>query len=183
MPNLTLRTLMAATIVMLAASCAQPNKPKRPMLAPGDNIQERHWVHSTKLRSVMAKIEQKTTATWPQEVEKEYAVRDRTAVDIALNDAMELATELAKAAAFIPESIVPVKMSEADRRGFNAQAATLVDQSYRLRDAALNRDIERMRRELSFIRATCRSCHERYRDVSGPMSDAKNETYPDVLVH
>ena len=48
-----------------------------------------------------------------------------------------------------------------------ALADVLGDQAERLRSASVARDIGRMRFVLIAVHATCRSCHERFRDISG----------------
>ena len=76
---------------------------------------------------------------------------------------------LALAADEIPQAVAHVEMSEADRRSFLAQAETLREQAQRLGEAASLSNDRGMERVLNAIDETCMSCHERFRDFSGPM--------------
>ncbi len=170
MRNRTIRHSLAAMLLLLPASCAQPAHTRAAKPPRIGDVETRHWIHSDRLRSVMAELERKALTSWPQEIENEYAAKNGDAAAKALDDARKLAQDLANTAVLIPRAVAATKMPEADRRGFDAQAKTLADQAQRLRNAARLNDLDQMRRDLSSISDTCRACHERFRDISGPLA-------------
>ncbi len=80
-----------------------------------------------------------------------------------------LADALMRAADQLPEVAGKIKMNEADRRGFLAEAQVLREQAERLRDAARQRRIEQMQIHMASLNSTCISCHSRYRDFAGQL--------------
>jgi biopolymer transport protein ExbB/TolQ len=130
----------------------------------------RHWVHDDRLRVIMGELESLSVASWPQEVEAEYSQAEQYRLAQALWEARELADSLARAALQIPQAAAHLSMSEADRRSFLAQVTTLEEQAVRLRRAASLGDQQQMRRVLDTIDATCISCHDRFRDIAGPLA-------------
>ncbi|NOT00345.1 MAG: cytochrome c [Phycisphaerales bacterium] len=150
-------------VVTVASGCVRP-----PMMGHDASPAERHWVHDARIRRIMADLERQRSTSWPQEIQPEQAEIGKD-VDPALDDVVGAADELTAAAAQIPEAVARVEMNEADRRAFQAQVETLADQAKRLRTAAANRDVAAIRSTLTNIETTCVSCHERFRDVSGPI--------------
>ncbi len=118
----------------------------------------------------MTVLERETMASWPQEVENEYAAKDADQTEQAFNEASTLAVQLANSATVIATLSNSIRMSEADRRAFVAQADTLHDQAQRLFEATKANDLEHMRADLNSIQATCKSCHERFREFTGPLA-------------
>jgi cytochrome c556 len=57
----------------------------------------------------------------------------------------------------------------AERQAFNSIAQTLHQQAGELADSARAGDLAAMNRVRDEINATCNACHQRFRDVSGPM--------------
>jgi hypothetical protein len=129
-----------------------------------------HAVHDERLRAIMSELERETLSPWPQELDDEHSAAKSRRLDAAYAEARRVADALALAADRIPPAVAHVKMAEADRRGFLAQVDTLRDQSRALATIAASGDLDAMREMMSAISATCRSCHERFRDFSGPLS-------------
>jgi cytochrome c556 len=115
----------------------------------------------------MIDMDRSARSDWPQEVESDMANRTLQG-DPRMEEAVCHAQALANAARGISDAVASTRMPEVDRRSFNAQAETLYDQAVRLQNAARIADRQAMRAALADIDATCRSCHTRFRDVSGP---------------
>lgn len=171
MPRSILLVVIFNSILLLSSSCSLSTSRTRHQKIGIGEIETRHWIHSEHLRTVMASLEQEALSSWPQEVENEYAIINKEKSKRSYQEAQTLAKLLANTAPQIIQATVEFKLSEADYRGFVAQADTLKEQAQRLHQAATGGDIDRMRQELKSIRATCRSCHERYRDISGPIDN------------
>ncbi len=118
----------------------------------------------------MDEIESLTAVTWPQELEPEISKPEIQRRLMMFAEAQSLAEGLARAADEIPKAVAKVEMSEADQRSFLAQVATLREQAQRLGEAARTGDDRRMEWHLNAINETCMSCHERFRDFSGPIN-------------
>ncbi len=163
------RAATAGALILMTTSCARPTAlPERQRTGIGE-FETRHWVHSKRLGAVMAVLERDTLSTWPQEVEDEYADTDAEKADQAFDEARTLAGRLASSTPSITAAVKAIRMSEGDRRAFVAQVDTLRDQAQRLNDAAEAGNIDRMRLDLKSIMATCRSCHERFREFTKPL--------------
>jgi len=156
-------------LACVVAAC-QPSQ-KRDQDGPASSFAPtEHWVQSQRLRAIMVDLERQVRTTWPQEIEDEYraGAGSRSAAK-ALEEACWLADGLAGAAQRIPDAVAHIDMAEVDRRSFMAQVETLRDQAQQLELVAGNADVEGMRRVLDTIDQTCNSCHERFRDFSGPI--------------
>jgi len=129
----------------------------------------RHWVQDDRLREIMVELESLDVKSWPQEIEAEYSQAQQYQLAQVLWEARQLADGLAWAASKIPDAVAHIDMTEVDARSFQAQVDTLGEQAARLRDAAALGDQMAMRRVLDAIEHTCTSCHERFRDFSGPL--------------
>ncbi len=162
--------LAALATASSVVSCAVA--PRRGTAVDGRNVANGaiHWVHDARLREIMDELDRGLFKSWPQEVENEYAEVDLRKHKASLAEAHELAEALADAAGRIPQAVAHVKMAEVDRRSFVAQVETLRDQAGRLSEAASSRDPDAMRSVLGAISATCNSCHQRFRDIAGPMT-------------
>lgn len=164
--------IFATSLFLLVVGACAVRQASQPELSPSLNAEgERHWVHDERLRTIMADLEKQRRTSWPQEIQDEYAalsVKERTQ---ALDQACVLAERLAESAGRIPATVANIKMPEVDRRSFLAQAETLHDQAKRLGDASAAGDVDRMRDVLASINETCQSCHQRFRDISGPIDE------------
>lgn len=118
----------------------------------------------------MNRLDALQLTSWPQELQAEYASKEEYIAAKAFWEARQLADGLAAAAGSIPQVIHMLPLPEADRRSFLVQVDTLREQAIRLERAAALGDRENMRRVLDAIDETCLSCHERFRDISGPLS-------------
>lgn len=156
-------------LVSCAAHRASPqpeaNSPIASASDPG-----RHATYSRRLQDVMERLQRETIDHWPEPLDDEHVDAQRKSDRAAFAEARPLADALAFAADEIPRSVRHLVLLEADRRAFEAQAETLRDQALRLSAAARQRDRDQMRQVLDSINATCRSCHARFLDVSGPLS-------------
>ena len=156
-------------VVLLIGSCLQPKAAQDQGLVENAATNDSHWIHDAQLRQIMAELEREKRVSWPQEIEDEYTAARSESVAEALGKASQLADKLAEAAIRIPRAVAPIEMAEVDRRSFQSQVDTLRDQALRLQTSADAGDLEAMRRTLASIDATCNSCHQRFRDFSGPI--------------
>jgi hypothetical protein len=127
-----------------------------------------HGVQDSRLRVVMDRLSARSAQSappkdFPQDPEEPV----NRSVEGYFGQAQTLAAELASTASLIPKSANVSNMGDADRAGFEAEAATLRDQALHLRDAAAGHKVEQMLRLYDSINSTCISCHSRYRDFSG----------------
>jgi cytochrome c556 len=127
-----------------------------------------HWVQDQQLRAVMGMIADQTR-NWPAGLPDDPEDPAAKAAAKAYSQAILVADGLANAAEKIPTAVAGIKMSDADRQDFAAQAAMLKSQAMELRKAAEAHKLEQMQRTLTGITATCSSCHIRYRDFSGDL--------------
>jgi cytochrome c556 len=130
-----------------------------------------HGVQDSRLRVVMGQLSARSAQSappkdFPQDPEESI----NRSVEGYFGQAQTLAAELASTASLIPKSANVSKMGDADRAGFEAEAATLRDQALHLRDAAAGHRVEQMLRLYDSINSTCISCHSRYRDFSGQIA-------------
>jgi hypothetical protein len=129
----------------------------------------RHWVQDWRLRAIMADLDREISTSWPQEIEEEYAATHSAKAARAMEEACWLSEGLVKAATRIPDAVAEVEMPEEESRAFLAKAETLRRQAQDLQATACAADVEKMRRVLTSIRTTCHSCHDRFREVAGPI--------------
>lgn len=116
----------------------------------------------------MRKLGAGTAAHWPENLPDDpEVVTSPEEREGALHNARELAASLGQAARQIPAITSRHNMSQADRHSFQSAAAFLEDQANRLGRAARRGNIEEMQGLLDSIRASCISCHTRFKDVSG----------------
>lgn len=128
-----------------------------------------HAVYSEQLREAMKRLQIEASRHWPENLDDEHH-RAAESDAVAYREAAPLASALARTAEEIPASIDGLVLVESDRRAFRAQAETLRDQARRLQAAARHRDRAAVRAALAEIDASCRACHARFLDVSGPLS-------------
>jgi hypothetical protein len=133
-----------------------------------------HWVQDKRLRTLMAELSKRNPnwpASMPQEPESPQKARDED-----FNEVAREANGLMLAAEKLPDLTASLKMNEADREGFLAQARVLHDQARRLRDAARQRNVEQMQQDMIWLNSTCLSCHSRYRDFSGQLDSTRADS-------
>jgi hypothetical protein len=136
-----------------------------------------HWVQDKRLREVMAELSKKNPnwpAGIPQEPESQQLPKNEDFDEVA-----QLANSLMLSAERIPDVASKIKMNEADREGFLAQARVLREQAKRLRDSARHHKIEQMQENMAWLNSTCLSCHSRYRDFSGQLDSTRVSISPE----
>ena len=160
------RTILAGSLGVALVSCV-PSSAKR---SEEQTVvtEAKPGIQDARLRGVMADLNREVCTCWPQDIEDDYAAANSARAGRALEDACWLAEGLANAASRIPDAIKHVELAEVDRQSFLAQAESLRRQALDLQDKACAGDIDRMRRILTSIRRTCRSCHDRFRSIPGP---------------
>jgi len=129
----------------------------------------RHAVRSAELKDLMTEIDLHRWKSWPQEVEADYKSDQRARSQQAFARAEELTTALEAAVDQIAQAADHAAMSESDRRAFLVKVGVFREQLGQLEKVVVAHDADGMRRTLTEIDATCTSCHERFRDVSGPL--------------
>jgi cytochrome c556 len=117
----------------------------------------------------MDELQRDWMTLWPQEIDDRYPSADSPRRRAAFGRASELAERLGGTIERIPDAITETSLPEADRRSFLLLVRTLTDQIARFRSAADMRDFEALRKSFRSIDATCHSCHQRFRDVAGPL--------------
>jgi cytochrome c556 len=167
------RIALAAVGLLLGSwsmhACTSARRPTAGQ-APAETQATGHWVQDAQLRKIMDEVQSLATTTWPQELEPEVSKSNLQQRLRAFAEAERLAEGLAQAADSIPQAVADVKISEADRGSFLASVQTLREQARRLGEAAQAGDDRRMEGVLNAIDETCMSCHERFRDFSGPIN-------------
>ncbi len=166
--NLRVIVVVSAALVAVTA-CSQSAGPRATRESAAVPAAAAHAVHADQLRVIMARLNRYEAVAWPQEVEPRYTRPAEGRYDLSLQEAAELAGELAAAADGIPAAIDDVAMSDADRQEFLSRAAGLKTHADALRAKAVVRDTTGMRATLEMVRETCTACHTRFRDVSGPL--------------
>ncbi|MCC7290652.1 MAG: cytochrome c [Phycisphaerales bacterium] len=166
------RSLTMLAIVMglsfVLSSCATPSGKSARRQSPSTG----HWVYSQRLRAVMGEIDRQARTAWPQEVSAATGSVSEAERAEALGRMDPLAAELAAAARRIPDTLTGARISEGDRRSFQALVDTLGEQAESLKARITSKDLDAARRVLTEINATCVSCHDRFRDLSGPMLES-----------
>lgn len=166
-------TTAVGVIGLIALGCTNDRSVPRVTNAPresDDAVEESHAVYDERLRDLMAGMQQATNENWPEDLNDEHTPPGGGSPTLMFEKAFPLAEALARSAERIPDTVAHLVMVEADRRAFRAQSETLRDQARQLSAAARKRDAREMRAVLHSIDATCRSCHGRFLDVSGPLS-------------
>jgi cytochrome c556 len=158
-----------ALLGVAGITCTTQSKDAGP--AQGHDVKPvaRHALHSAQLEAVMEDIERYRRQSWPQEVEAELDSAKLARSQRAFARASQLSERLATAAGQVARALEDVELSESDRRAFLAKVEVFKDQVDRLRQAVTEQDAADMRRAMREIDTTCTSCHERFRDVSGPL--------------
>jgi hypothetical protein len=157
----------AVVVSAFALSCVSRHAENGPNGGP-QAYEDRHWVHDQRLRALMADIDRASRTDWPQELQGEIKLTGPSR-ETCLLEAVDHGIALAEAAQKMPEVTLRLRLSEVDQRSFSTQAETLYDQAKRLEQTARSGDVGGMQTALAEIDATCRSCHTRFRDVSGPL--------------
>jgi len=135
--------------------------------APGPT---QHWIQEDEMRSLMERLGAKTAEHWPATIpddpEDPATSSERKE---AFKSSAKLASALADAAEQIPHMVEKSSLSDADRNAFIGTAQVLSDQARKLNRAARRHNVEEMQRLLDATRATCISCHTRFKDISGTL--------------
>ncbi len=169
----SLLLISSLAAVVLTTSCATSGARDSSAADPPPEAmagEARHAVHTAQLRRIMKDLGRRRRVSWPQEVEEEYAADERETRAQTLERSKHVASSLATASKLIPAAIADAEMSDEDRKGFAAQVDVLHKQSLDLHGLAIRGDVRGMKRLLEEIDATCKACHDRYRDVAGPLS-------------
>jgi cytochrome c556 len=136
---------------------------------PAPESPQQHWVQNKQLSDLMKTISARMLTDAPDELSRPRSDQRPEDVERAMKSAAKLAKGLADSAQRIPAQVENVKMNEADRAGFMAEAETLRKQAIELGKAADARQTDEMQRKLNAISSTCISCHSRYRDFAGQL--------------
>ena len=166
MPNKRLPTSIVLVAFLATGSC---NHTEPLAVHPAIAIQGQHWMQGERLKTVMGQIvglHEAFPKGLPEDAESPDGVKARR----VLTELASVANALANTATNIPAAVENKSMSDADRRGFRAEAIRLHDQAILLRDAARARQVEPLQGMRDDINATCISCHSRYRDISGDLT-------------
>ena len=169
-----LLALAGASALTSCSPSAEPvSKPvtSSPIIAsrpPASQPLGAHWIQDQRLRLVMAQLSSRNPS-WPAGIPQEPEAPGQ-GQPAQFDEVALLAAALESAADRLPEVAGGIKMTEADRRGFLAEAQTLRDQASRLQHAAEQHRIEQMQTQMALINSTCISCHSRYRDFSGQLN-------------
>ena len=172
MPVSRIRLSLMLLATLPLASCEHGNPPpvqQQHTSAPPMATPRQHWVQGERLRKVMDQISGLRGA-FPKGLPEDAESPSGREARQALAEAAAVSNALADAARQIADVVETRKLSEADRRGFLAEALTLHDQAILLRNAARRNQLEPLQGMLDNINATCISCHSRYRDLSGDMN-------------
>ena len=155
------------------ATQSSPARPPPPSSSSPMAISpQQHWVQSERLKKVMDQLSGLRGAM-PKDLPEDAESPAGREARRALAEAAAVADALADTATRIPAAVEGKTMSDADRRGFVAEAGRLHDQAVALRDAARGNRIEPLQGMLDNINSTCISCHSRYRDFSGELNFRK----------
>jgi hypothetical protein len=167
MAKTTLVSVALGLLILATATCVSSS------VRQGDEqaaaTEGRHWVQDARLRAIMADLDREMSTSWPQEIEEEYSAAQSAKAARAMEEACWLAEGLVKASARIPEAVAHIKMPKEQRRAFLEKSDTLRKQAQDLQTTACTADVKKMRRVLTSIRRTCHSCHDRFREVAGPL--------------
>ena len=159
-----------ACVAVALCSCGPNRKDSETGAGPdaSSGMTGTHWVQDERLRGVMAELARQT-AHWPAGVPADPEAPLTDDVADSFRQAGRLADGLAAAARNIPRAVADREMSPETRRGFNAEAERLRQQSLQLKEAARGRKVEQMQRLLDGISSSCISCHSQYRDFTGEL--------------
>lgn len=171
--------LMLSLPVALFTACAKsertaatnpPSASKNIVKVDASSVQSHHWVQNDQLQVVMMKLGSTSAKNWPNSLPDDpEAVVTKEDRDEAFKSGAELASGLADAAIHIPGAVEALSLSYADRSAFVSTASVLGDQARLLGKAARRHNVEEMQRQLDALRATCISCHTRFKDISGAL--------------
>ncbi len=154
-------------LTALICACAAPKR-VAPEKQPSRSTY--HWVQDDQLQLIMKKLGVSSGEHWPTTLpdDSEVSVTAKEHRE-AFHDAAELAAELGNAAGRIPDTLDGIRLSEADHTAFIGTAQLLGSQARNLKRSAQRHNTEEMQRQLDAIRATCISCHTRFKDISGEL--------------
>lgn len=180
-PPIVVRSALAALAVIIVASawlipsCVR-DKPSVLSVHDSTRSASGHWIYSADLRAIMGELDRKVRTAWPQEMSGgETSGGGISSEERAklLEHMAPLATELSAAARRIPDAVSRAKVTQADRSAIAALAGTLGEQADVLQTRIRENNLDEARRVLTDINTTCMSCHDRFRDLCGPMDDTR----------
>ena len=129
---------------------------------------DEHWIHDQRLRLLMAKLS-KRNPYLPTDGSPDPQ-SNRRGTPEGFVEVAAIANAIMVAADQLPGVTATIKMNEADRSGFLAQARNLHQQAERLRDAARQERIDQMQLHMASLDSSCISCHTEYREFSGDIN-------------
>jgi cytochrome c556 len=122
----------------------------------------RHALQSQQLKTIMSGLQTLNFERLPQELDSSSPLTRQ------LEEASQLAGQMAETAKRIPSVLETVQVTTEDRELFLALVQRLGNQASQLKGHTRARDLKQvnvMRQEIS---ATCVACHILFRDFSGP---------------
>lgn len=170
--------MVSTFVVALLASCRHSDVAATAAPAPTSRVAPtsptstppHHWVQSDQLQVVMKKLESASARHWPGSLPDDPEVAlTRKERNQVFESGAQLALGLADAAARIPATTRALNLSDADRSAFLTTANGLSEQARMLGMAARKHSVEEMQRHLDAIRASCISCHTRFKDIAGDL--------------
>jgi cytochrome c556 len=171
---------LSMLLVGLLASCHHDSIPQAVGTGPTPTAPlaspQKHWMQNQRLKAVMDQIS-KLHTSFPKGLPEDVESSAGPEALLAAANAANAADELARTALRIPAVLEGKSLSEADRRGFIAEAQTLHDQAMLLRDSAQKFQVEEMQQTLDGLTSSCISCHNRFRDLSGEL-DCRKASLP-----
>lgn len=182
MLRVTILCVQAVCIMLTGPSCprtqeAAPDEPQAPARAvtgtqatapqpaPVRARVGKHAIHTEQLQTIMAGLGREVTKTWPQEMEPPPSSGNARRYE----EARHVAAALVDAAQRLPNALEGVSLTDEERKAFMAGVRSLSDYARRLESAAGRRREREMRTALRSIESTCNSCHERFREIAGPI--------------
>lgn len=163
LPRFTRMLTLCAISMVLSCTPAGPK--------PGDNVSQSppHAIHSSDLIRIMDDLQRYSHESWPQELDPNFSSLSNRAREVNLAEARKLSHSLAVAAGSIPDAVKDVDMPNAQREDFLARAKKLEENAVRLYEVSKQENVPLMREVLADIEATCTACHNRFRDIAGPL--------------
>jgi cytochrome c556 len=131
-------------------------------------VATQHWIQDDELQLLMKKLGRNTAAHWPNTLPDDPETIATTAErNEAFKKGAKLASDLADSAEQLREEVEKFSLSEADRIAFIGTAQALREDARKLNKASRRHNIEEMQKQLDAARASCISCHTRFKDISG----------------
>lgn len=129
----------------------------------------RHAIHSEQLRSIMAGMDEQARETWPQEIAGLKRQQDAQDSPERFERIASTAGRLAGTAHTIPQAVPESVLAGAQRQEFMKLVAQLESQARGVEKQAQTRNRSATDSALKQMRETCTACHQRFREVTGPL--------------